>query len=415
MMNNALLSEKRAALRRYRFLATLLLCFAAAVFVATQFVPAPGFWLLLVRAGAEAGVVGGLADWFAVTALFRRPLYLPIPHTGIIPRNKDRIGQGLGSFVERNFLAPELIADKLRSGNVARRLSGWLGRPQNSRLIAEQIVALLPEVIASLQDREVRAFFREAFSDQLRAVDLLPLFGRLLHLLQESGQHQRLLERGLELARGLLLNNEASIYQKVEERTSWWIPRTIDRRMARAIIQGAEELLAELENPEHPARADFERSVTELIDTLERSAKFRQRVEEFKNQLLASPEMLGLLESLWDELRRMLLERTSGSPQRLIDSIAASLTTLAHTLGEDAAAQARLNRRIEHLLNGFVVPFRAEIGRFIAEVVQSWDAKTLSDRLEMEVGRDLQYIRINGTLVGSLAGCGLFLVTHLVF
>jgi uncharacterized membrane-anchored protein YjiN (DUF445 family) len=415
MIENALLPEKRASLRRHRFLATLLLCFAAAVFVATQFVPEPGFWVLLVRAGAEAGVVGGLADWFAVTALFRRPLYLPIPHTGIIPRNKDRIGQGLGSFVERNFLAPELIADKLRSGNVARRLSGWLGRPQNSRLIAEQIVGLLPEVIASLQDREVRAFFREAFSDQLRAVDLLPLFGRLLHLLQESGQHQRLLERGLELARGLLLNNEAIIYQKVEERTSWWIPRTVDRRMARAIIQGAEELLAELENPEHPARADFERVVAELIDKLERSAKFRQRVEEFKNQLLASPEMLGLLESLWDELRRMLLDRTSGSPQRLIDSIAASLTTLAHTLEEDAAAQARLNRRIEHLLSGFVVPFRAEIGRFIAEVVQSWDAKTLSDRLEMEVGRDLQYIRINGTLVGALAGCGLFLLTHLVF
>lgn len=153
------MAQKRTALRRHRALATSLLLLAAVLFLLTQFFPEPNFWVLLLRAGAEAGIVGGLADWFAVTALFRRPLGLPIPHTGIIPRNKDRIGQGLGSFVERNFLAPDLIRDKLRSGNVALRLSGWLARPANSRLIAEQVVGLLPELIRSLQDREVKAFF----------------------------------------------------------------------------------------------------------------------------------------------------------------------------------------------------------------------------------------------------------------
>lgn len=408
-------AQKRAVLRRHRTRATSLLLLAAVLFLLTQFVPEPSFWVLLLRAGAEAGIVGGLADWFAVTALFRRPLGLPIPHTGIIPRNKDRIGQGLGSFVERNFLAPDLIRDKLRSGNVALRLSGWLARPANSRLIAEQVVGLLPELIRSLQDREVKVFFRDAFGDQLRAVDLLPLLGRLLRMLQESGQHQRLLERGIEMARGLLLNNEATIYEKVEQRTSWWVPRTVDRRVARAIITGAEELLAELEDPEHPARVDFERTATELIAKLERSEKFRQRIEDFKERLLASEEMQRLLESVWDELRQMLLERTSGSPQRLIDSLAASLEMLAQTLAQDSAAQIRLNRRIEQVLSGLVVPFRVEIGRFIADVVESWDADTVTDRLELEVGRDLQYIRINGTLVGALAGCGLFLLTHLVF
>lgn len=413
--DSALLAQKRAALQRHRAWATGLLLVVVLLFLLTQLIPAPGFWMLLLRAGAEAGIVGGLADWFAVTALFRRPLRLPIPHTGIIPRNKDRIGQGLGSFVERNFLAPDLISDKLRHSNVALRLSGWLERPGNSRLIAEQVVGLLPELISSLQDREVQVFFREAFRDQLRAVDLLPLLGRLLRLLQESGQHQRILERGIEMARGLLLNNEALIYEKVEQRTSWWIPRTVDRKVARAIITGAEDLLAELENPEHPARLDFERTVAELIDKLERSQRFRQRVEEFKEQLLASAEMQRLLESVWDELRRLLLARTSDSPEQLIESLAASLVKLARTLGQDAEAQARLNRRIEHVLSGFVIPFRSEIGGFIAEVVQSWDGKTVSDRLELEVGRDLQYIRINGTLVGALAGCGLFLLTHLVF
>jgi uncharacterized membrane-anchored protein YjiN (DUF445 family) len=415
MEDGLLLTRKQASLRRHRTLATLLLVFAAIVAIATELVAEPGFWILLVRAGAEAGVIGGLADWFAVTALFRRPLGLPIPHTGIIPRNKDRIGHGLGSFVERNFLAPELISSKLRESNAALRIGAWLGQPDNSRLIAGQIVALLPEVIASLQDREVRAFFRDAFRDQLRAVDLLPLIARLLRLFQESGQHQRLFERSLELARDMLLRNEATIYHKVEERTSWWIPRTIDRRMARAIIGGAEEMLAELGQPQHPARLDFEQTVDELIDKLEYSETFRVRVDEFKSQLLQSPEMVNLLESLWDELRRMLLARTADSPERLTDSFAASLVALANTLTEDADAQARLNRRLEYLLSGFVVPFRTQIGSFIAEVVQSWDAKTVSDRLELEVGRDLQYIRINGTLVGALAGCGLFLLTRAVF
>lgn len=406
---------KLTSLRRHRMFATLLLVFAALLSIATELVPEPGFWVLLVRAGAEAGVIGGLADWFAVTALFRQPLGLPIPHTGIIARNKDRIGRGLGSFVERNFLAPELINGKLRESNVALRMGDWLSRPDNSRLIAEQIAALLPEVVASLEDHEVRAFFRDAFRDQLRGVDLLPLIARLLRLFQESGQHQQLFERSLELARHVLLRNEATIYRKVEARTSWWIPRTIDRRMARAIVGGAEEMLSELGDAQHPARAEFESAVQELIDRLERSATFRRRVDAFREQLLQSPEMMSLLESLWDELRRTLLSYTTESPERLIDSLAASMATLADALVEDRNAQARLNRRIGYLVSGFVVPFRTQIGAFIAEVVHSWDAHTLSARLELEVGRDLQYIRINGTLVGALAGCCLFLITRALF
>lgn len=410
-----LLVQKQMTLRRHRALATLLLLVSALIAIATELVAEPGFWVLLIRAGAEAGVIGGLADWFAVTALFRRPLRLPIPHTGIIPRNKDRIGQGLGSFVERNFLAPDLISKKLQDSNIALRLGHWLSQPANSRLVAEQLVAVLPELVASLQDKDVQRFLQDAFRDQLRTADLLPIFARLLRLLQKSGQHQRLFERSLELARDILLRNEAMIYQKVEERTSWWIPRTIDRRMARAIIGGVEDTLAELGQADHPVRSDFERSVDELIDRLEHSQGFRRQVDRFKNQLLQSPELLTMLGSLWDELRALLLARTSESPEQLIDSLSTSLMLLANTLVEDADAQLRLNQRIDSLLSGLIVPFRAQIGSFIAEVVQSWDAKTISERLELEVGRDLQYIRINGTLVGALAGCGLFLLTRALF
>lgn len=406
------LLAKRQALRRHRLIATSLLVLAALVAFATHFIEQPGFWLLLLRAGAEAGVVGGLADWFAVTALFRRPLGLPIPHTAIIPRSKDRIGHGLGSFVERNFLEPALIRDKLRSGNVALRLAGWLAKPRNSRMIAKQIAALLPDLLNSLQDREVRAFFRDAFRQQLSALDLVPLLTQLLRVLQQSGQHQRLFERSLQLARDLLHRNEAMIYDKVDSRTAWWVPKKVDQKVARAIVEGAEDLLDELLQPGHAVRADFDATVTELIGKLEGSESFRARVEEVRRQVLASAEFQQALESIWDELRAMLLRQLEAPRSGLTDSLAASLVSLAHTLERDPAAQARLNRRIEHFLGGFVVPFRAEIGRFIAEVVESWDGHTVAERLELEVGRDLQFIRVNGTVVGALAGCALFLLTR---
>lgn len=409
------LTHKRENLRRHRRVATALLALAAAMFGATYFVPEPGFWVRLVRAGAEAGVIGGLADWFAVTALFRRPLGLPIPHTAIIPRNKDRIGQGLGAFVQRNFLAPELITQKLRSGNAALRVSRWLALPHNSRLIAEQLVGVLPDLINSAQDQEVRAFFRDAFRDQLKHFDLVPLLVRVLRLLEESRQHQRLFERTLLLARNLLKRNEQMIYERVENHTSWWVPRQVDEKVARKIIEGTEELLLELTQPEHPARREFDVAVHDMMQKLETSPAFRARVEEIKAQVLSSPELATALESLWDEVRTMLLSQVSTPSSGLTDSLAASLQALARTLEQEPEAQARLNRRIEHFLVGFVVPFRAEIGAFIAEVVESWDADTVTEQLELEVGRDLQYIRINGTLVGALAGCVLFLITQAAF
>jgi uncharacterized membrane-anchored protein YjiN (DUF445 family) len=294
-------------------------------------------------------------------------------------------------------------------------VSRWLALPHNSRLIAEQLVGVLPDLINSAQDQEVRAFFRDAFRDQLKHFDLVPLLVRVLRLLEQSRQHQRLFERALGVARNLLIRNEQLIFEKVESRTSWWVPRQVDEKVARKIIEGTEELLLELTQPEHPARKEFDAAVHDMVQKLETSPAFRARVEEIKAQVLSSPELLTALESLWDEVRAMLLSQVAAPGSGLTDSLAASLQALARTLEREPEAQARLNRRIEHFLVGFVVPFRAEIGAFIAEVVQSWDTQTVTDQLELEVGRDLQYIRINGTLVGALAGCVLFLVTQALF
>ncbi|KAB7619647.1 DUF445 domain-containing protein [Alkalilimnicola sp. S0819] len=403
---------QQAQLRRHRWIATAFLLGAALLFVAS-FLPAePGFWVLLLRAGAEAGVVGGIADWFAVTALFRHPFGIPIPHTAIIPRNKDRIGAGLGSFVETHFLVPELVSERLRAANPARRLGQWLRRDDSARLAADQILDLGPEVLNSFDDEEVRAFFRETFSSRLREVDPLPLLRQLLKLLIESRQHQRLFDRSLRIARRLLHDHQTQIYERVTARSSWWIPTTVDRKVARALVEGVDELLGELAQEGHPVRARFDASVAELVERLEHSASLRARVAQVQAQVLDSPELRTALGALWDELRRMLLAEFRDPRGALRQSLAGSLASLGRTLLADEAAQQRLNERLDMLLSRLVVPFRGEISALIRQVVGSWDAGTVSHRMELEVGRDLQFIRINGTLVGALVGAVLFLLTH---
>ncbi|WP_181919272.1 DUF445 domain-containing protein [Alkalilimnicola ehrlichii] len=408
-------AERQASLRRHRRFATVCLLIAAALYVATHFVESPSYWVLLLRSGAEAGLIGGIADWFAVTALFRRPLGLPIPHTAIIPRNQARIGDGLGAFVERNFLAPELIAEKLRSADAAARIGDWLYDARNSRMVAERVFSIAPYVVDSFDDRETRTFFRETFSQQLRDVNLVPLITRLLSLTVASRQHQQLFDRALLLARELLVRHESAIYEKVEAKSSWWVPRRIDRKVARAIIDGVEEWLGELAQRDNPVRMDFDKAVGELIDRLQASPEFHLRLEEFKAQLLASPELQQLLEAAWDQLRGMMLRELADPNSDLLSSLTDSFRSLGKTLQNDADARRRLNGRLEVLVAETVVPFRHQIGRFISEVVRGWDARTVSERLESEVGRDLQFIRINGTLVGALVGCVLFVVTQLVF
>ncbi len=407
--------QQLALLRRHRRFATACLVGAALTYLATLFVPEPAYWVLLVRAGSEAGLIGGIADWFAVTALFRRPLGLPIPHTAILPRNKDRIGAGFSVFIERNFLAPELITEKLRRADVAGRLGEWLAVPGNSELVAERLMTVAPYLLNAFGEDETRAFFRDAFSEQLRRTDAVPFLARLLRLAVEQGQHRPLIDRGLVKARELLAANEAVIYEKVEAHSAWWIPRRVDQRVARAIVQGVDEWIEELLQLDNPMREQLETALRAMVARLEDSQTFRARVLEIKQRLLSDPELQRVLGTLWDQLRGMLQRQLNDPGAALTPSLATGLRNLGYTLRDDAPARSRLNQRLELLVGEFVLPFRAHIGAFIREVIHGWDAQSLSSRLELAVGRDLQFIRINGTLVGALVGVVLFVLTHLLF
>jgi uncharacterized membrane-anchored protein YjiN (DUF445 family) len=407
-------ARMRRALRRNRAFATGILGVAAAIFLATSAVADQGFWIALVRAGAEAALVGGLADWFAVTALFRHPFGLPIPRTAVIPKNKDRIGEGLGQFVERNFLAPEILAAKLAALAPVRHAAQWLAQPDNAHLVASRIAEALPPVIRSLEDRELRDFIARTFHEQLREVELAPVLGRLIGLLTRSGQYDAVFDRALDAAHDMLAANADRLYAMVTERSQWWIPRAMDRRIAERIIDGIEEILAELRQPDGEARGRFRASVETIAADLIESPLWRQRVAEIKNRLLEQKEVQDWLAAVWDELRRIVLDDLAAPASRTRAALTQGLASLGRTLSADPEMQLRIHGAIEHVALA-MVPWRGQIAALIAEVVRSWDASTVAERLELAMGSDLQYIRMNGTLVGACVGCLLFLIARFAF
>ncbi|MGA7260071.1 MAG: DUF445 domain-containing protein [Stellaceae bacterium] len=402
---------QRRGLCRNRLIATTLLAGIAALFISATLARQPGFWILLVRATAEAALVGGLADWFAVTALFRQPLGLPIPHTAILPKNKDRIGEGLAIFIERNFLSPDILRAKLRSIDPARLVADWLSTPANADAVARRLVRMLPPMINAIDDRDFRAFIGESVGRHLAEIETAPLLGRALAVLTANGFHETLLDRLLDFCREFLEEREEQLYMAAEaQRRRWWIPKAINRQIARAIIGGVKELLSKLRESGTPARRNLLREIERLGEQLRTSPIYRARIEEAKLRLLEDAEVKAWLGSVWGDIKGVLLADL-GSPQSRADqAFGAVICSLGHHLLADTAMRKRVNRTIEAMALE-VVPWRTGLAQFLIEVVRQWDSSSFTDRIELVVGRDLQYIRINGTLVGGLIGLLLYLLS----
>src|SRR5271165_1402091 len=278
---------QRRALRRNRLIATALLGTMAGLFISTTLAPQPGFWILLV-----AALVGGLADWFAVTALFRQPLGLPIPHTAILPRNKDRIGEGLATFIERNFLTPEIVRAKLRSIEPARLVAEWLSAPANADAVARRLVRMLPHLISAIDDRDFRVFVGESLGRRLAEIELAPLLARAISVLTANGFHEIFLDRLLDFSRQFLEEREEQLYAAAEaQRRRWWIPKAVNRQIARAITGGVKELISKVREPGTPARRNLLQGIERLAEQLSTSPVYRMRVEEAKLRLLEDAEV----------------------------------------------------------------------------------------------------------------------------
>lgn len=403
----------RLRLRRNRLLATSLLLSMVALFLGTHFVPEPGFAVRLLRAAAEAGIVGGLADWFAVTALFRHPLGLPIPHTAIVPTSKERIGHTLGRFLERHFLTEEVLVRKLRSANMAQRFATWLAAPSTAPVLAGAVVSALPYVIRTLDNADLQDFARRSVGKQVRQADIAPVMGRAIDVLTASGETDVLFERALGVAAQWLEENREQIFDLVRERSRWWIPPTIDRKIADAIVTGSADLLNKLREPDSDVRLKFREALRRLIDDLINSPAQREQINAFKNRLMEHPELQAWISAVWHETSRVMLEDLSRPNSKTRDAVERICLLVGRALATDETMLKHIDALLERLA-AYLVSWRHEIGAFVAEVVRSWDTPTLVDRLELVVGSDLQYIRMNGTIVGALAGCFIFLVSQVL-
>ena len=399
-------------LRRMRFLATGLLVLMAAIFVATSLARVPWPWIPYLRAFAEAGMIGACADWFAVVALFRHPFGLPIPHTAIVPRNKERIGAAIGRFISNNFLAPSVLTAKIREIDTAGWLSAWLSNPANPNRIARQVATSLPAIIQALPRDELNAFVAGAVRRGIEMVPAAPLASRVLSVLWAQGEMQGLIDHGIDFAATALANNRNLIKTQVTQKTSRFIPKWVDGIVADKIVSGVAQLLEEMRNPTHPWRAELGTAVEKLIDDLAVDPQMHVRGEELKAEILQNPFLLQQMGKLWTAVEARLDEESGSASDPLADSLARALAALGRRLAEDETIRDTVNRWLGVTALRVIAPRRGEIGAFVTQVVERWDAETLVNRLEVQVGRDLQYIRINGTLVGGLVGLLIFTATR---
>ena len=407
-------AAQRQALRRHRGVATTLLIAMGAIYLAATLSGVSGFWIELLRAGTEAALVGGLADWFAVTALFRHPLGLPIPHTAVIPRHKDRIGQGLGAFIERHFLQPQLVAARLRAAGISRRFGRWLAQRDNAELMSDRLVVVLAFMFRSVNDQKVGRVLQVMLLRRLAEAELAPALATLLEVLRQQDLHQELFDGMVVAVRRYVLENSQRIINLVEERSKWWVPRRIDRRVATAITEGLIDYLDDLSHRDHDARANFDAAVDGMIEKLRRDPVYRARVNALRDRLLETPEVHDYATTLWQAVRAVLEGELAEPRSRLRDGLPGLLRSLGSTVAKDADVQARMDARIEEVVLALMEPWRKGAGQFVADVVRSWETSTVVDRVELAVGRDLQYIRVNGTLVGAFVGCIIFLLSDLL-
>jgi uncharacterized membrane-anchored protein YjiN (DUF445 family) len=408
--------ERVRALRRMKLVATGLLVFAAIVFLVARGFEDRAAWIGYVRATAEAAMVGALADWFAVTALFRHPLGIPIPHTAIIPNRKDQIGRSLGEFVQGEFLTPAVIDERLRGFQIGKRLGVWLTEPDN----AEKVTAAAGDAIRAglevLDDNDVQDAIEQLVDRRVRTTTVAPLIGRAIDIAVEGGHQQQVFDAALRSLQTFLDDNRDVLREKLERESPWWVPEPIDSRIFKKIFTGVQSFLAEVgSDPDHPVRHVLDERVVDFARRLQRDPELIAQGEQLKSEVLNHPEVRAWLQSLWGEIKGALTEASEDPDSELRARMRAGIVSFGERLVTDPELQAKVDRWAERAASYVVEHYRGEVANLIATTVERWDADATSRKLELQVGRDLQFIRINGTIVGGLAGLLIYTVSQQIF
>ena len=410
--------DKLNALRRIKFLATMVLlgCFLAMVAakILEHYFPI----MAIVAAFAEAATIGGIADWYAVVALFKKPLNLPFPHTAIIPNNQHRIGDNLGRFIENNFLAREPVEQKLREIDFAGEMSRWLAQRGHAENLAGFVVRFLPQLLASVDERGLVRFAAARVNAQVAKTDFGPLVGDMMESVTKEGRNQKLLD---EVIRALhrFLNDEETL-EVIRDKVKQELPTLFyilgaDNLILNRLVRTSTELLDEIKDDKtHPLRAEFETFLAAYIKRLRRRKSFAQRVEALKQQILARPELAEIAEQMWESLRVFVLKDVEAEESVLVARLSDLFVDVGTQLAQEPDLRRDINTGMIVVLSNLVAEQRGNISAYVAEQVKSWDMQQLLMLIEVNVGRDLQYIRFNGMIIGGCVGVVLYLIESLL-
>ena len=408
--------ERGIALRKMKFVATALFFVVALIFLIARWQEKDHGWVGYIRAFAEAAMVGALADWFAVSALFRHPLGLPIPHTAIIPNRKDQIGRSLGEFVQTNFLTREVLNERLAGAHVGKRLGDWLADEHNSAKAGEGVSDLLRGALEVLDDRDVGSALETLIERRVRATPVAPLLGKAIDLAIEGGHHQRLLEAVMTGLGGFMDDNKVTFRARLENESPWWIPESIDDKLFTKIYGAVHRFLEDVaSDPDHEVRRSIDARVAAFALRLRSDPTLLAKGEELKTELLAHPDVRAWLASLWGEVKHNTVTALDDPNSELRQRLNTSLTNLGGRLASEAELQAKVDDWVMRAAGHVVDHYKGEVADLIAGTVAKWDGKATGERMELQVGRDLQFIRINGTIVGGLAGLVIYSVSQLLF
>jgi uncharacterized membrane-anchored protein YjiN (DUF445 family) len=396
--------------RGMKIAATGLLVVMAAVFVLARQYESAYPWVGYVKAFAEAAMVGGLADWFAVTALFRHPLGLPIPHTAIIPRNKDRIGEALANFLKENFLIAPVVARRMRTIDLAGAVGRFLQAPQGQETrIRQGASRLIADLFESLDDERLGGLVKSSIANRIRKMEVSPLLGHALASAINEDRHVPMLEAAIRWTSRALDANEGLIREMVHKRANWVLKLAgLDAKLADAIVDGLRKLSADMHtDPAHPVRIKIEQALADLANDLQTKPETRDRVEAMKLELLDNKSISLWLDTLWQRGREAMIRAARNPDAAMAGKLGEVLQSMGQNLEHDPRMKGAINMFARRAVAGMAASYGGSIVKLVSETVRRWDGQTVTNRLENAVGRDLQYIRINGTLVGGLVGVAL--------
>jgi len=409
-------AQRAKDLLRIKIVATALFAASVAIAIVARFLQPHHWSLAYVAAWADAAAIGGLADWYAVVALFRHPCGVPLPHTAIISNNRDRIAHSFGDFVQEQFLAPGPIAQKLGSVDFAALAADWLADGKRSASLSRFALRLLPQALSAIEETGLRAFVAQRMADQLNEIELAPLAARLISDFIEEQRHQRVFDEVLAALHRLL--SDEKTHGVIREKMRRELPTLFNlfradaylvRRFVALVSAAIEEAKTK---PDHPLRQEFDRFAQEFTEKLGSSPQYAAKAEALKRDFLARPEIRGLAEDLWQSVSAFLQRDAQTEASVLEIHLGRFLADLGRKLADEAKVRADINLGVVQVLQTFIQSHKREVARFITDQIRSWDIDQMITIIELNIGRDLQYIRLNGTFIGGLAGLALYSLEH---